>query len=121
MSFLLVFLGGGLGAVCRFLVSKIIGQEFGGFPYATFSANVISCIILGFLMGIFVNRQEASPSALFLVTGFCGGFSTFSSFSAESYQLISNNSLWICGLYIVASVLVCLLSIIAGIKLHSLL
>lgn len=117
MNFFYVFIGGGLGAMARYSISKLIPSSPNTFPTATWIANLISCIILGFLMSKFLNKDSNVASQLLLMTGFCGGFSTFSTFSAESYKLLQNGQHTMAFAYIFASILVCLIAIWLGIKL----
>lgn len=87
---ILVFLGGGIGSVLRYLVSKsFTGWINNPFPYSTFLVNIIGC----FLIGIFLTLPErfdwfTLEYRLFLATGICGGFTTFSTFSYENFALI---------------------------------
>jgi len=119
MNFIWVFLGGGLGAVARYGVSRLVPFSSSGFPYPTLIANVISCIILGFLMGLISQSQLDTRAQLLLATGFCGGFSTFSTFSGETLQLIQNEQIGIAVIYIGVSISLCLLAIFIGLKLSS--
>ena len=120
MSLLMVFLGGGFGALCRYGISKITASPSNGFPIATFLANLISCLVLGMLIAFFMNKSEQSKYQLLLITGFCGGFSTFSSFSSECYNLLNSGQYFIAIFYILSSVLICLLAIYLGIKTYTL-
>ncbi len=87
-SYLLVFIGGGFGSVARFLTTKLIGVTALNFPFATLTANFLSCIIFGFTIAFGLNKTTLSPELkLLIITGFCGGFSTFSSFSFETVEL----------------------------------
>ena len=104
-----IFIGGGTGAICRFLISKIVPTQEASFPTATLLANIVSCIILGFLMAYLAKKGMDQKLQWLLMTGFCGGFSTFSTFSAESFKLIDNGNWTLAGLYITASVLICTL------------
>jgi len=87
---ILVFLGGGIGSALRYLISKAFtGWINNPFPYSTFVVNIIGC----FLIGIFLTLPErfdwfTIEYRLFLATGICGGFTTFSTFSYENYALI---------------------------------
>ena len=88
---LAVFIGGGLGSSLRYLISKAYFISNSNFPYSTFISNALGCILLGILVGYFI-KQDAYQSTvfLFLTVGFCGGFTTFSSFSYESLELIQS-------------------------------
>jgi len=115
MQFIYVFLGGGFGAMSRFGISKIIDNQ--NFPYATLLANVISCIILGYLLGLTMQKTIDTKMQLLLMTGFCGGFSTFSTFSAETFKLFENNQYGLALLYVASSFTICLISIWIGLKI----
>jgi len=121
LNFLAVFFGGGLGAMCRYGLARLVSTSASGFPTATFMANILSCIILGYLISLATEAQIDNKLQLFLMTGFCGGFSTFSTFSSETLSLFQNDQPAIALLYIGASVLVCLIAIYLGIKIGSLL
>lgn len=88
MNFLMVFIGGGLGSCLRYLISLWIPFKPPSFPWATLSANLASCFIIGCLIALLSKGQLSSHSKLLLITGFCGGFSTFSTFSLEIVQLV---------------------------------
>lgn len=119
-ALLYVFMGGGLGSMCRFGISQVVDQKEGFFPYATFAANVLSCIVLGYLISLASKKGLSPNGTLLLVTGFCGGFSTFSTFSLESYKLLINGDWTTAFIYVTASFFVCLLSIFLGMKLGQL-
>ena len=90
MKFLFIALGGGLGAVSRYcltiLVTRLAGMT--GFPWGTWVVNVLGCLLIGLGYGFFATRHWVSePLRLFLIVGFLGGFTTFSSFAWENYDL----------------------------------
>jgi len=116
-NFILVFIGGGLGSMARFGIAEFLANYEASFPWATFLANAISCIILGLLLGIQIKNGISNNGKLLLMTGFCGGFSTFSTFSAEAFGLFQANNFGMAFLYIGGSIVLCLLCIFIGIKL----
>ena|SRR6478736_4190929 len=109
-SVLLVFLGGGLGSVLRYLLSKGINSATSPtFPSGTLVVNILACLVLGFVIGLAEERQIISPSArLFWTVGVCGGFSTFSTFSNETLLLLQNSMTLSAALYVSLSLLLCL-------------
>lgn len=90
MNWLLVFLGGGLGSLSRYGISRLLpAADFtrGDFPWATLLANVLACVVLGVGVGMVTRDELSRPLQMLLLTGFCGGFSTFSTFGLELVQL----------------------------------
>lgn len=108
INLIAIFIGGGLGSLCRYGVSKLTLKFIStSFPIGTFISNTISCIILAVAVIFLMGKIPAnSVWKLFLVTGFCGGFSTFSTFSYETFELLKQGNYMIAALNIVASVLV---------------
>ncbi len=87
----MVFIGGGIGAVLRFILQMIIGKSDGNsFPFATFSANIIGCVLIGLMSIYFFKNKGLEAYQLFIITGILGGFTTFSSFSMETVLLLKN-------------------------------
>lgn len=117
MSFVYVFIGGGLGSICRYSIARGMSHYKMDFPLATFIANALSCIVLGYLISLTIKQGMSDPSKLLLMTGFCGGFSTFSTFSAETFQLFQAGNTILGLVYIGVSIAVCLVCIWIGMKL----
>jgi CrcB protein len=112
-----VFIGGGLGSVARYLTSQYFVLNFNGiFPFGTLTVNATSSFIAGLLFGTTLLKTEhTSTVRLFAIAGFCGGFSTFSAFSTETFQLLKNDLLWLGTLNIIANIFICLILTAAGI------
>lgn len=117
VNFFLVFLGGGLGSICRYGIARLMDNQLNTFPFATFIANILSCILLGFLVGLSLKGAMNQNYKLLLITGFCGGFSTFSTFSNETFHLFQSGNIAYAMTNIAASLLVCLFCIYLGLKL----
>ena len=102
----IIFFGGGLGSLLRYLVNRwVSGFTTSVFPYGTFLVNITGCFLIGFL--VFFTERFGSHSLnwrLFLVTGFCGGYTTFSSFSFENIQLMTNHHIFTLLLYTLGSI-----------------
>ena len=116
-AFLWVFLGGGLGSMCRYGIARLLSPYHLVFPYATLLANVLSCILLGYLMGLSLRQEVSATYKLLLMTGFCGGFSTFSPFSNETFSLLESGHYALGLLNIGGSVLLGLGCIYLGLRL----
>jgi CrcB protein len=116
---LLIFVGGGIGSVMRFSLGKWISSFHSHhFPYGTLFVNVLACFVLGTLVGVADHKQIISPNArLFWTVGFCGGFSTFSTFSSETLTLIQNGFPFSGLVYVLASLLLCLAATYLGLYL----
>jgi len=116
-AFLMVFLGGGLGSICRYSIARLLTPYNLIFPWATFLANAISCIVIGALIAWSLKNSMANSMKLLWMTGFCGGFSTFSTFTAETFQLLKTGNLGYAFLNITFSLLVCLFCVWIGMNL----
>ena len=115
----MVFVGGGLGSLCRYGIAYALRDAETVFPYATFWANVVSCIILGVFAGLALKSGWSQNTNLLLLTGFCGGFSTFSTFTMETFQLLQAGDYTNALLNVLISIIVCLGCIILGLKFVS--
>jgi CrcB protein len=117
-QFLLVGAGGAVGSMLRYLTSLLTVKYFTGmFPLATFIANICGCFLIGILMGMYSSDNSSNHLRLLMVTGFCGGYTTFSTFSYENRLLFnSNNTLLAIG-YIFASIGAGLAAVWLGLKI----
>jgi len=115
--YLLVLIGGGAGALARYAGSTAIMERYGGtFPLGTFIINVTGSFGIGFLMTFLTGRMHASPNWRFLlVTGFLGGYTTFSSFEYEVLQSVREGSKWIGLLNMVGSVVLGYIAVWLGV------
>lgn len=113
VDFLMVMVGGSMGALCRFIVSsfikKIVSTEF---PLATLLINVVG----SFLMGLLIAVHPSNFNQLLLGTGFMGGFTTFSTFEMENITLFQKKEYVRLGFYVVSSALLCIVVAIVGLQ-----
>lgn len=119
MGYVLVFLGGGLGAVLRHGVNLAAGRWLGiGFPWGTLFVNVTGSLVMGLLAGLFVLKADVSSGwRLFLATGILGGYTTFSAFSLDTALLYERGELGLSALYVLASVMLSVGGLFAGLWL----
>ena len=119
MSFLIVFLGGGIGAALRYGVNLASARLLGtAFPYATLIENVTGSLVMGMLAAYFAFKGDASQSwRLFLTTGILGGYTTFSAFSLDAALLYGRGEFALAALYIGASVALSIGGLFAGMAL----
>jgi CrcB protein len=115
MIYVLIALGGAAGSVLRYLVGGAIQRSSSsGFPIGTMVVNVSGCFLIGILVRQFLNMQLSNDLRALLIVGFCGGFTTFSTFSAETLALIEGGEYARAGAYVLLSVFLCLLGTLAG-------
>jgi fluoride exporter len=115
----LVGVGGAIGSICRYLTYIFISRHYPSvFPFATFTANILGCLIIGILFGLFERYQLINTDLKFLlITGFCGGYTTFSTFSSENLALLHAGNYFTAITYIFISVLTGLLAVWGGIMI----
>jgi CrcB protein len=106
----LIFLGGGLGSLARFGITMGVKQfSTSVFPIATLLSNVLSCVIIGIALSVFTTKLQDNNLRMFIVVGFCGGFSTFSTFSLETLELFRRGQFVFGAANVVVSVTLCIL------------
>ncbi len=116
-SIFLVALGGGLGSVLRFLTNVLIAKNIPSKLYlATLTVNIIGCLCIGLLIG-YLSKNENDALKLLLVTGFCGGFTTFSTFGLENFSFIQSGNIINALLYTTVSLIIGILFVGLGIYL----
>lgn len=111
-NLLLVFLGGGFGSVMRSLIGRWITTVH--FPLATFLVNLVGCFLIGLFYALFARHVMGNDWRMLLTVGFCGGFTTFSTFSNESFHLLRSGQFLLFGAYALASFACCLVAVYLG-------
>lgn len=114
-QFLLVGLGGAVGSMLRFLIQRQFNHP--SFPYGTIAVNMVGCFTIGLLWAFFTKGNISDATRLLLITGFCGGFTTFSAFTQEGLQMLQQARFGLFFIYTLASVAAGLLATFAGYKL----
>ena len=116
LNILAIFLGGGLGATTRYLISLNLSRYLEiNLPISTFLVNVIGSFIIGFLYILFIEKADITPVVkLALTVGFCGGLTTFSTFSLELFEMLGNHQFFHAFSYIILSVTICVIMTAIG-------
>ena len=112
---LLVFIGGGFGSMLRYIIGKYMNSTETGIPWGTFTANILGSLIIGIILGLAAkNNTLSSNQTLLLATGFCGGFTTFSTFAYENHVFLKSGDFTSFALYTIGSFIVAFLAVFAG-------
>ncbi|WP_430928458.1 fluoride efflux transporter CrcB [Polaribacter marinivivus] len=117
-NLLFVFIGGGFGSVLRFLLGKWLNNTENGIPFGTFVANILGSLLIGVILGFAAKSDTLNQNqTLLLATGFCGGFTTFSTFAYENHIFLKSGDFTSFALYTITSFVVGFLAVFAGMYL----
>lgn len=115
---LLVFFGGGFGSVLRYIIGKYFNNAETGIPYGTFASNILGSLLIGLILGLAAKNDTFTQNqTLLLATGFCGGFTTFSTFAYENHVFLKSGDFTLFALYTIASFVVGFLAVFFGMYL----
>lgn len=115
---LLVFIGGGLGSVLRYWIGRFLNNTESGIPYGTFTVNILGSLLIGIILGLAARSDSLSTNqTLLLATGFCGGFTTFSTFAYENHVFLKSGDFASFAFYTMASFIVGFLAVFLGLYL----
>ena len=115
---LLVFLGGGFGSVLRYIIGKYLNNVESAIPYGTFAVNILGSLLIGIILGLSAKNNALSQNqTLLLATGFCGGFTTFSTFAYENHMFLKSGDFTSFAVYTIASFVLGFLAVFAGMYL----
>lgn len=115
---LLVFVGGGFGSVARYLLGKLLNNSQTTIPYGTMLANILGSLLIGFILGYMAKSNTlTSTHSLLLATGFCGGFTTFSTFAYENHLFLKSGDYFSFLPYTLGSLLLGFLAVFLGVYL----
>ena len=115
---ILVFIGGGFGSVLRFVIGKYLNSTASGIPYGTFLANILGSLLIGFILGLAAKNSTLSHSqTVLLATGFCGGFTTFSTFAYENHVFLKSGDFTSFAIYTISSFVIGFIAVFLGLYL----
>lgn len=114
-----IFIGGGLGSMLRYLISNCTQKlwNVNSFPMGTFLVNITGCLLIGFLTSYFMKNDNSLK--FLLITGLCGGYTTFSTFSVENFSLWQNQQYGVLSLYVLLSLILGFGAVILGMKIQT--
>ncbi|QXP59739.1 fluoride efflux transporter CrcB [Olleya sp. HaHaR_3_96] len=111
----LVFVGGGFGSVLRYIIGKALNNTENGIPYGTFAANILGSLLIGIILGLALKNDTLNNNqTLLLATGFCGGFTTFSTFAYENHVFLKTGDFTSFALYTITSFILGFLAVFFG-------
>ena len=117
-NLLLVFVGGGLGSILRYLLGIYFNSSNDGIPYGTFLSNILGSLLIGLILGYALKHDTlSSGQTLLLATGFCGGFTTFSTFAYENHLFLKSGDFISFAFYTIASFIIGFLAVFLGMYL----
>jgi len=114
-NLILVFIGGGFGSVLRYLIGKYLNSPTTGIPYGTFAANIVGSLCIGIILGLAAKNMLSENQILLLATGFCGGFTTFSTFAYENHVFLKTGDFTSFAVYTIASFIMGFLAVFGGV------
>ncbi len=114
---LIIFIGGGAGSVLRYLISKATNYPDALIPYGTFFVNIIGSLLIGLILGYTIKHNTPGNITLLLATGFCGGFTTFSTFAYENFNYLKSGDYMSFGIYSMLSLSLGIIAVLVGLSL----
>lgn len=117
MKYILVFIGGGLGASTRYFLTTVLADKFGNFPLGTLVINIIGSFLMGLVVGVLQEKSHTELYRLFIAVGFLGGFTTLSAFYAETFELIHEGQIHSVMVSVFGNLVVAFFACLVGLKI----